>query len=54
VGGDIIIALEDQPVADTEELQGLPGESEPRDVVELTLLRDGRETTVDVTLGKKS
>jgi S1-C subfamily serine protease len=53
-GGDLIIAIQGQPVRDFDDLliylfrSGSPGE-----VVELTVMRDGREVVVPVTLGTR-
>jgi len=53
-GGDLIIAIQGQPVRDFDDLliylfrSGAPG-----DVVEMTVLRDGRELIVPVTLGTR-
>jgi S1-C subfamily serine protease len=49
--GDVIVALDGQPVQGMEDLAGRIGAHQPGDTVELTLLRDGREQTVRVTLG---
>jgi S1-C subfamily serine protease len=50
-GGDVVIAIDDQPVSTIEDLAGyLDAEKEPGDTVELTIVRDGEESTVQATL----
>ncbi|MCB0131976.1 MAG: PDZ domain-containing protein, partial [Caldilineaceae bacterium] len=54
VGGDIIIAIDDSPVVRFEDLVSyLVTKAAPGQEVELTILRDGKEMTVPVTLGKR-
>ena len=54
VGGDIIIAIDDSPVVRFEDLVSyLVTKAAPGQDVELTILRDGKEMTVSVTLGKR-
>jgi len=53
VGGDIITALDDQPVSRMEDLQGLIRQAEPGQKVTLTILRDGQQLQVPVTLGER-
>ena len=50
VGGDVIVAWEGQPVTQMEELRALVGESEAGQEVTLTVLRDGEQLRVPVTL----
>ena len=51
-GGDLIIAIQDRPVKDFDDLLiYLFRNASPGDVVELTVVRDGREIEVPVTLG---
>ena len=50
VGGDIIIAVDGQPIADFTDLLVKVAFSKPGDQLELTILRDGRRQTVTVTL----
>jgi 2-alkenal reductase len=53
-GGDIITAINDQPVIRFEDLVGyLVTKTEPGQTVTLTLLRDGEELTIDVVLGTR-
>lgn len=54
LGGDIITAVNDQPVHVFEDLLGyLFTKTHPGDTVTLTLLRDGQEMKVDVTLSER-
>ncbi len=54
VGADVIIAVEDQPVWGMDDLiLYLVEETRPGDTVTLTILRDGQEETVDVTLDRR-
>jgi 2-alkenal reductase len=54
LGGDIITAVGSQPVRVFEDLLGyLFTQTHPGDTVTLTLLRDGQEMTVDVTLSER-
>jgi len=53
VGGDIIVAADDQPVAGMEDLLAFLQGSAPDQEVTLTLVRDGQEVTADVTLGER-
>jgi len=50
VGGDVIVAWDGQPVTQMEELRALVGESEAGQEVTLTVLRDGEQMRVPVTL----
>ncbi|HUT17997.1 MAG TPA: trypsin-like peptidase domain-containing protein [Anaerolineae bacterium] len=53
VGGDVIVALDGQTVAQFEELAGLVRQAEPGQAVTLTLLRDGEQIEVGVTLAER-
>jgi serine protease Do len=51
IGGDVIIAIDDAPVRSIDELiVYLVKETQPGDEVTLTVLRNGRERNIDVTL----
>ncbi len=51
IGGDIIVAVDGQPVKDWDELEDyLELEKQVGDTVTLTILRDGQEMQVEVTL----
>jgi S1-C subfamily serine protease len=53
-GGDIIVALNDQPVASLQELTVyLESETQVGDTVQVTVIRDGEETTVPLTLAER-
>jgi serine protease Do len=53
-GGDVIVAMEDTPIPQQEALSSfLAIRTSPGDTIEVTVLRDGREQTVDVTLGSR-
>ena len=54
VGGDVIIAIEGQPVSDFDDLVSyLVGSTSVGDEVTLTILRDGQEQAVEVTLAAR-
>jgi Do/DeqQ family serine protease len=48
--GDVIVALDGEPVTGSSQLRNAVGQSKPGVSVRLTLLRDGRERIVPVTL----
>jgi serine protease Do len=52
VGGDVITALNDQPVISPEDLSSLLAKHKPGDKVTLTILRGGETTRVQVTLAQ--
>jgi len=54
VGGDIIVALNSEPISRIEELQSFIQKHAPGDEVTLKLLRDRETVEVKVTLGKRS
>jgi S1-C subfamily serine protease len=53
IGGDVITAVDGQPVSRMEDLQGLIRQAEPGQEVILTILRDGQQLQVPVTLGER-
>ncbi|GAB4557264.1 MAG: trypsin-like peptidase domain-containing protein [Anaerolineae bacterium] len=54
VGGDIIIAIDDHPVRQFNDLVSyLVTQTSPGQKVTLTILRDGKEMTLEVTLGER-
>ncbi len=53
LGGDIIVALDDTSIVTPLELVNAIAEHEPGDEVELTIYRDGKRTSVPVTLGRR-
>jgi 2-alkenal reductase len=54
VGGDIITAVDGQPVKTIEDLQGALQPVEPGQTVTLTILRDGQPVEVPVAFSKES
>ena len=50
-GGDVITAIDGDPVRTAEDLSAAIARHEPGDTVTLTVYRDGSSQTVDVTLG---
>lgn len=52
IGGDIIVAFNGQPVTTLAELQGLLSQAHPGQQVTITVLRNGRQTDVQVTLAQ--
>lgn len=53
IGGDIITALDQQPVSQIEDLQRFLQQAEAGQKVTLTLLRDGKKMDVTVTLAEQ-
>lgn len=54
VGGDVIVAIDDRPVRQFDDLLiHLVRAKRPGDTVRLTVVRDGRERQVTVTLGER-
>jgi serine protease Do len=54
VGGDVIVAIDDQPVSEFDDLVSyLVGSTSVGDEVTLTILRDGEEQMVDVILAAR-
>jgi S1-C subfamily serine protease len=52
-GGDVVIAVDDKPVFQNNDLSELIAAHKPGDTVKLDILRDGHHATVDVTLGSR-
>jgi len=53
-GGDVILAMDDTPIEQQEALSTfLALETSPGSTVDVTVLRDGREQTVELTLGSR-
>jgi len=50
-GGDVIIAINGQPVTSMSDLQTFLQQAQPGQKVTLTLLRDGKRIDLEVTLG---
>ena len=53
IGGDVITAVDDTAVNGIDELTSAIGSYQPDDKISLTILRDGKELQVDVTLGER-
>lgn len=54
VGGDVIVAIDDHAVTDPRGLIAyLETATRPGDTVQVTVLRDGKELTIPVTLGER-
>jgi S1-C subfamily serine protease len=53
LGGDVIVAVDDTSVVTPEELREAISAKKPGDEVELTVYRDGKRTSVTVTLGRR-
>ena len=54
VGGDVIVAMGDQPITGFEDLSAFLQQAEPGQEVSLTLLREGKQIEVPVTLAAQS
>ena len=53
IGGDVITAVDGKAVESMEDLSAAVKAQKPGDKVELTVLRNGKEITVTVTLGER-
>ena len=53
IGGDVITAVDGTAVSQFEDLRAVLQQAEPGQQVELGLLRDGEQITLDVTLGER-
>jgi serine protease Do len=52
VGGDVITSIDNQSITGIKDLQNILSNMEPGDKVSLTILRDGQQIKVPVTLGE--
>ncbi len=52
IGGDVITAMDGEAVPSVSDLQSMVRAAQPGQTVTLTVLRDGEEVTVEVTLGE--
>ena len=50
--GDIVIAVNGQPVKTPTELSSIIGSKKPNEKVKITVIREGKEKTIEVTLGE--
>jgi S1-C subfamily serine protease len=54
IGGDVITAIEGDPIEGMDDLiVYLVKETRPGDTVTMTVLRDGEERSIEVTLGER-
>jgi S1-C subfamily serine protease len=53
VGGDIITAINGQPVHDINDLQTFIAQAKPGQKAEFTILRDGKQMDVSLTLNRR-
>jgi len=54
VGGDVVVAMEDTPIPQQEALSSfLALETDPGDTIDVTVIRDGEERAVELTLGER-
>jgi S1-C subfamily serine protease len=53
VGGDIIVAFDDQPVTQLQDLQTLIQRAQPGQAVKLTIVRQGKRMQLQVTLTER-
>ena len=51
--GDVIVKIQDKPVKSLEELMEIMKTTKPGDKLAVTVKRDGKEQTVNVTLGTR-
>ncbi len=51
--GDILLTVDDKPVTDTNGMLNLIAQLTPGEKAKMTVLRKSRETTIDVTVGKR-
>ncbi len=51
--GDVIVSVDDVPVGNTDELQTEIMYRSPGDVVQIGIIRDGKQLTIPVTLGER-
>ncbi len=54
VGGDIIVAFDDKPVTQVQDLQTLIRRAQPGQTVKFTILRQGKRLRLQVTLTERS
>ncbi len=53
VGGDVITAIDDQPVLGFDDVAAYVAHAKVGQKIKLTILRDGRTRTIEVTLGER-
>ena len=52
-GGDVVLAVDGKPILQNNDLSELVATHRPGETIDLEILRDGRKTTVEVTLGSR-
>lgn len=52
VGGDVIIAVDGQPIAQIEDLQAFLNQARPGQQATFTILRDGKQMDIPITLSE--
>jgi putative serine protease PepD len=52
-GGDVIVALDGKPISSSAELQSAIDAKRPGEKVSITIIRDGKRQTIDVTLASR-
>ncbi len=50
-GGDVIVAVDGQPVTTYDQLLAITGQHKPGDTIAVTVLRDGKQSDFQLTLG---
>ncbi len=53
IGGDIITAVDEIDIGSVQDLSDITGRSKPGTTLSLSVLREGEEITIDVTLGER-
>ncbi len=53
VGGDLIVAVDGEPITTNSDLPRMVSLAEPGDVVTLEIIRDGEEQQIEITLGER-
>ena len=51
--GDVVTRVNEEPITTYEELLNMLNNAEPEQVMAITLMRQGREMSVEVTLGTR-
>jgi S1-C subfamily serine protease len=52
-GGDIVVSVDDTRVTSADDVSQLIGSHKPGDVVRLQIVRDGKQRTITVRLGRR-
>lgn len=51
--GDILVSIDDKPVADTTEMLNVIAQLTPGQQIAMTVLRKAQETKLNITVGKR-